>query len=134
MNVQTIELNGTPALVVLPIEEWRALQARLEELADIAAAGTAQHEEHFPSGFVDRLLAGEAPLRVWREYRGLSRQSLADQCGIPLERLAMIETGQIEPSVDLLAHLARLLKCDMEDLLEAEPEDEHDDGFNLRSL
>ncbi len=37
-------------------------------------AGT---DEMVPDAVVDRLAAGAPPLRMWREYRGLSQQALA---------------------------------------------------------
>ena len=116
MNVQTIDIDGAPALVVIPINEWQALQARLEDLQDIADAKSASTEETFPADLVDRLINGEAPLRVWREYRGLTLQSLADRCGTTRQMLSMIENGKARPSADLLGRLARGLDCDMDDL------------------
>jgi DNA-binding XRE family transcriptional regulator len=116
MSVQIIELNGVPALAVLPIDEWETLLERLETLQDIADAKAAMSEETFPATFIDRLLAGEAPLKVWREYRGLTLQSLAEISGTTRQMLSMVENGKANPSADLLARLARALDCDMDDL------------------
>jgi hypothetical protein len=41
MSVQILELNGVPALAVLPIDEWETLLERLETLQDIADAKAA---------------------------------------------------------------------------------------------
>jgi PHD/YefM family antitoxin component YafN of YafNO toxin-antitoxin module len=37
MNKQIIKKGGKPAFVVIPIEEWRRIEATLEERADTAA-------------------------------------------------------------------------------------------------
>jgi DNA-binding XRE family transcriptional regulator len=116
MSVQIIELNGAPALAVVPIEEWRAIQTRLEDLEDIADAEAARHEETFPAEFVDRLLEGESPLRVWRQHRGLSLRYLAERSGAAEQDLASIENENRTPATDLCQRLARLLDCDPEDL------------------
>jgi DNA-binding XRE family transcriptional regulator len=116
MSVQIIELNGAPALAVVPIEEWRAIQTRLEDLEDIADAEAARHEETFPAEVVDRLLAGESPLRVWRQHRGLSLRYLAERSGAAEQDLASIENENRTPATDLCQRLARLLDCDPEDL------------------
>ncbi len=116
MSVQIIQLNGVSALAVLPIDEWETLLERLETLQDIADAKATMSEETFPAAFVDRLLAGEAPLKVWREYRGLTLQSLAETSGTTRQMLSMVENGKANPSTDLLARLARALDCDMDDL------------------
>jgi DNA-binding XRE family transcriptional regulator len=117
MNTQFIEINGAPAFAVVPVAEWNALLARLENLQDIADAKAAVAAETFPAEFADRLLAGENPLRVWREYRGLTLQALAEICGVTRQMLSMTERGKTKPSTELLAKLAAALGCDMDDLL-----------------
>jgi DNA-binding XRE family transcriptional regulator len=116
MNVQIIELNGAPALAVLPIAEWNALLEQLEELQDIADAKAAMTEETFPAEFVDRLLAGEPPLKVWREYRGLTLADLAEACGVTPRELSIVEDNATKPAADLLTRLAQALGCDVDDL------------------
>lgn len=117
MSAQIIELNGVPAFAVVPVAEWNALLARLEDLQDIAEARSAQGAETFPAEFADRLLQGESPLKVWRAYRGLTLQGLAERCEVTRQMLSMIERGKANPSSDLLARLAIVLACDMDDLL-----------------
>ena len=116
MSAQIIELNGVPAFAVVPVAEWNALLARLEEVQDIADARAAHDSESFPAEFADRLLSGESPLRVWRDYRGLTLQALAEACGVTRQMLSMIEHGKAKPSADLLGRLAETLGCDMDDL------------------
>ncbi len=116
MSAQIIELNGVPAFAVVPMEEWTAILARLEDLQDIADAKAAREEESLPLQFVERRLAGDAPLRLWREHRGLTLQALADQAGCTRQMISMIEHGKATPSADLLARLADALGCDMDDL------------------
>lgn len=121
MNVQIIEQNGVPEYAVIPFAQWQSITNRLEELEDIAdaksiAAAIAAGEETFPHEFSKRLTAGESPLKVWREYRGLTLTALAKQCGVTVAALSQIETGKRSPSVELLSKLARLLNCDMDDL------------------
>jgi len=118
MSTQIIEQNGKPAFAVVPMTEWTALLARLEELQDIADIkdARARNEETFPLEFVERRLAGEAPLKVWREHRGLTLQALAESCGVTRQMLSMVEHGKEKPSADLLAKLAGALGCDMDDL------------------
>ncbi|CRI63800.1 Transcriptional regulator, XRE family [Thiocapsa sp. KS1] len=116
MSVRIIELNGVPASDVLPIDEWETLLKRLKTLQDIAYAKAAMSEETFPAAFADRLLAGDAPLKVWREYRGLTLQSLAETSETTRQMLSMVENGKADPSADLMARLACALDCDMDGL------------------
>lgn len=93
------------------------MKIRMEELQDIADAKAARDTESFPSEFVDRLLDGnDHPLRIWRNYRSLSLEALAQRCAVSRQMLSMIENGKANPSADLLAKLAEALGCDMDDL------------------
>jgi len=116
MKAQIIQHDGQPAFAVIPYAEWEAILDRLEDIEDRADAEAARHEETFPIELADRLLAGESPVKVWREYRGLTLQALAVQCGVTRQMLSMLENGKSRPSAALLGKLAVALGCDMEDL------------------
>lgn len=122
MSVQTIEKNGKPEYVVLPWEEYQAMLAALEDRADaVSLAGFAERlarrdEETIPAAVVDRLLAGEQPVRVWREHRGLTQAQLAEAAGVTQSMVAMIERGDRRGTVDTLNVIARALKVELEDL------------------
>lgn len=121
MNIQIIEHDGHPEYVVIPFAEWKSVADRLEELEDITEARSissaiAAGEETFPHDFSKRLTSGESPLKVWREYRGLTLATLADRCSVSASALSQIEHGKRSPSVDLLGKLSQALNCDMDDL------------------
>jgi alkylation response protein AidB-like acyl-CoA dehydrogenase len=69
-----------------------------ENLADVQAYDTAKsrHEEYFPLEIIEKLtLGGESPLKVWREYRGLTQDQLAHAVGgISRAYLSEIERGK----------------------------------------
>jgi DNA-binding XRE family transcriptional regulator len=123
MSVHILEANGKPAFAVLPIGEYRALLELAEDARDAAALArfakrlAAGEEEVIPSAVVDRLLAGEAPLRVWREHRSLSAAELAARVGVTPAHISKLETGKGEPSVALLRKLAAALELDLESLV-----------------
>ncbi|MBC7961635.1 MAG: helix-turn-helix transcriptional regulator [Steroidobacteraceae bacterium] len=73
-----------------------------------------------PQEIGKRLVSGESPLKVWREYRGFTLAALGKQCGVTAAALSQIETGKRSPSVELLGKLSRVLGCDMDDLHETE--------------
>jgi len=103
MSIQIISSDNKPQYAVIPFEEWQELQNRLEDLEDISDAQTRSarvasgEDETFPSEFVDRLLSGEHPLTVWREFRGLTRASLAAACGVSAPAISQIESRKREP-------------------------------------
>ena len=119
MSTQIITTPGGERLVLMPESKFLAMQEALEDREDVStvkefeqdlAAGKA---ELIPAEFVDRLVDGENPIRVWRDYRGIKAVELAKTVGISQSHISSIETGQREPSVTLLKKLAEALNVDM---------------------
>jgi hypothetical protein len=77
----------------------------------------SEMEAAVPSGFLDRLLDGANPIRVWREYRGLSIVDLAEATGVPAPRLAFLETETLAGSPGEIRAIAMALKLSVEDLV-----------------
>jgi len=123
MKIQIIEKDGKEMFAVVPIEAWRELLEKAEMLEDVAAYDRAvgaldrNEEELLPSGIVERLAAGENPLRVWREHRGLTQRALAEKAGLTQAYIAQIETGRRKGDVGVYRRLAEVLGVDIEDLL-----------------
>lgn len=64
-------------------------------------------------------MAGESPLRVWREHRGMTAAQLAAAVAITPAHVSKLESGKGDPSVTLLRRLAKALDADVELLLGA---------------
>lgn len=77
---------------------------------------SAGEDELIPFDITRRLVAGENPIRVWREHRGLSAAKLADAAGISARYLSQMETGQREGTISTLRALARVLAVTLDDL------------------
>ena len=92
----------------------------LAELMEDAAATVAYHrtrdQERVPIGVVDRLIAGENPVRVWREHRGHSLRQLAEQARVGVGYLSQIENGERKGTVETLKKIATALDVDIDDL------------------
>ena len=73
-------------------------------------------DELIPAEFVNRMLDGESPIRVWREFRGLSARDLASMAGISAPYLSLIETGAKTGSLETLKALAAALKVGLDDI------------------
>lgn len=120
----TVQYIETPAgrLAILPEAEFDALRDAAEAARDVAAYDrarqrlTASEDELVPFEITTRLLAGENPIRVWREFRGLSATRLAEQAKISAGYLSQIETGQREGTISTLRAVARVLGVSLDDL------------------
>jgi DNA-binding XRE family transcriptional regulator len=90
-------------------------------LAEVRAREVAGDAEYVPVEFAERIfVAGEHPVRVWREHRGLTLGALAKEASIAQSYLSEIENGKKRGSVRALAALAKVLRVDIEDLLAPE--------------
>jgi Helix-turn-helix domain len=118
-----IELLAEDAdTVTLRRSDYDALLAELEDardlttIRDVERRVAAGETEYVPAAVVDRLVAGENPVRVWREHRGMSGRALAEAAHIPASYLCEIEAGRKPGSFQAMAAIAAALRVDMGDL------------------
>ncbi|NCV32043.1 MAG: XRE family transcriptional regulator [Betaproteobacteria bacterium] len=122
MKVQTINRDGKPEYVVLPWAEYQALLEAAEDAIDGALLDAFRQklatgqEETIPATIVDMLLAGANPIKVWREYRGLTQDALANQAGISKAYLCQIETGKRAGAIKTLRAIATALGVTVDEL------------------
>ncbi len=108
---------GRPTFAVIPWSEYERLAALQEDAEDAAACDRAREQEAFPVGVLDRMLAGEHPIAVFRSYRGLTQKQLAEAVGITPLYLSQIERGTRTGSVATLRAIADTLHVELDDLL-----------------
>jgi DNA-binding XRE family transcriptional regulator len=116
--MRTLNENGN-TFVLVPIKEYERLRERGEMAADVAAfdAAVARREEAFPFTLFDAVDGGENPVRVFREYRGMTQRALAAAAGIKPAYLSQIESGSREGSIKTLKALAHALNVPLEMLV-----------------
>ena len=120
-------MNEKSETVTLSRAEYEALIERLEEAEDLATVAAAEAREavlgkekaradYLPIELVRRLSAGEHPVRVWRDHRGLTREALAAAAGVAPSYLSEIETRRKPGSFGALAKIAAALCISLDDL------------------
>jgi len=113
--------------VTLTRVEYDALLQQIEEAEDLAAVAAAEAREaifgkeaaradYLPIELVERLSAGEHPIRVWRAHRGLTREALAAAAGVSPSYLTEIETRRKPGSLDAMIKLAAALRVSLDDI------------------
>lgn len=118
MSIQIINREGKPEWAVLPYEEYLTLIEQVEMAEDIQDYANAKNalangsEELIPSSVVFALARGENPIRVWREYRKITQQQLAEKVSISVPYLSQLETGKRTASLDVLTRLVTELNLD----------------------
>jgi len=120
MTAQIVEIAGRQ-MAILPIEDYQRLIEIVEDKADEAAADKSKQrrmegEEYLPATMVDRILEGENPLKVWREYRGVSGIELARLANVHASTISKLEKGQRQGTRAVWRALADALRVESQDI------------------
>lgn len=112
-EVRVVGGGAVAEFVLLPVDELAEI---VEDAAAKAAYERTRDEETVPFALVDRLLANENPVKVWREHRGLTLTALASKAGIGKGYLSQIERGTRQGPIATMQKLAGALDVDLDDL------------------
>jgi len=128
MSVQVINNNkGKPEWAVVPYETYLQLVEQAEMLLDVQDYDVAKaalergDDELIPSKVVYAILDGDNPIKVWREYRGLSQQDVAEKAGISVPYLSQLETNKRKGSLEVLSAIAKALEVSLENIVPSQP-------------
>jgi ribosome-binding protein aMBF1 (putative translation factor) len=122
-KVNIITSPSGDKMAVLPMAEYERLVAAAESADDVGLYDEARRrltsgdDEAIPSEYAKRLIAGESPIRVWREYRGMSGKDLAGLAGVSAAFLSQIETGAREGKAGPMRRIAKALGVALSDLI-----------------
>ncbi len=122
-NVTIIKEGGSPAYAVLPYQDYIQIVEKLEDMEDIQDANEISYriksgeEETIPAHVVRELMESERPLRIWRTYRGLTQQTLADQIDISKSYYSQIESGNRPGSAAVLKRISAALNVSLDDIV-----------------
>jgi transcriptional regulator with XRE-family HTH domain len=78
---------------------------------------SAGNDELIPAALARRLIGGEAPVRVWREYRGMTVRSLAVAAGVDMSDVERIESDDQHVGIDILKKISTVLDVAIDDLV-----------------
>ena len=121
MRIETITRKGRE-FAVIPVKDLEKLMQDAEMLADVRAYEAAKsrlddgEDELIPLEITERRLRGEAPLRIWREYRKLTQEQLAKKARMSRALIAAIETKRKAGSVSTWKKLGAALDVGWEQL------------------
>ncbi|MPT48031.1 MAG: XRE family transcriptional regulator [Sphingobium sp.] len=99
---------------------WRIMDKAITDLRAYDRAKVALEtgdDELLPAEYVGRIIAGENPLRVWRDVRGMTQMALADASGVNRVQIANIESGIKAGSVATVKKLAEALNITVDELI-----------------
>ncbi len=121
MTVQIVEIAGQK-MAVLPIADYERLIDIAEDKAGVLAAAEAElrrgdGEEYLPAAMVDRIIAGESALRVWRKHRAMTLDQLHAATGISKPYLSELENAKRQGKPAVWRTLASALGTAVDDIL-----------------
>ncbi len=100
MKYDLLHIQGKP-YVLMPLHDYREL--------------TSAHSDHgLPGDIMDALTAREqSPIRILRDYHGMTQQELAKEAGLSRPYLTEIETGKKDGSIRALRAIAGVFEVDV---------------------
>jgi DNA-binding XRE family transcriptional regulator len=121
-------LAETDNTVTISRADLETLVQAAEDAEDTAAVRMRRRHEESLGGYemakgnyltgdeAKRILAGDSPVRIWREKRGLTQRALAQASGIQAGYLNEIENGKKPGSLAAHTALAGALGVALDDL------------------
>lgn len=105
--------------ITIPRAEYDRLREAAEDLEDIRAYDRAKAEggPAVPAEFVDRMLAGENLVTLWRQHRGLTIAQLAEKSGVHRTVISRLEHGHRGVRAETMRALADALGVKVDDLI-----------------
>jgi DNA-binding XRE family transcriptional regulator len=118
IHPQTIYSGDQPEFVVLPIKEYDRLISAVEDFQDIQEVRNFLERpgETFPMEVVLALSEGKNPIKVYREYRGISQSTLASKANVSKQYISQLENGDRAGTTKILKKLAKILRVDLDDI------------------
>lgn len=119
MRIEKITRRGRE-FAVLPMATLKKLMDDAEMLSDVKAYDAAKarlargEDEMIPLEITERRLAGESPVKIWREYRGLTQEGLAKKSKVSRPMIGAIESQHKTGAIGTLKKLAVALKIDLD--------------------
>ena len=123
MTVQIIKQGDKPEWAVVPYDVYMQLVEKAEMAQDVqdydSAKAALEHgvDELVNSDVIYAILVGGNPIKIWREYRGLSQHEMAENAGISVPYLSQLETNKRKGSLDVLSAIAKALKVSLDAII-----------------
>ncbi len=122
MSFELVVKNGQ-TFALVPVRKYEHVLAEMELQNDIRLMESALaridsgDDEIIPISITVRRLNGESTLKIWREFREMTQEKLAEVSGVSRGMIANIESGRKQPGIGSLKKLARALNCDIGNLV-----------------
>ncbi len=83
----------------------------------IIEASKNDKSERFPLALVEKVAAGENPIKIFREYRELSQTELAKHVSVSRQYISQLESNERTGTAKILKVIAKVLQVELEDII-----------------
>ncbi|MGR9013119.1 MAG: helix-turn-helix transcriptional regulator [Gammaproteobacteria bacterium] len=97
------------------LTKW-VLKPQIPIITNAIDTPLAQDEELISLEILQRLIAGQSKIKVWREYRGLTQSDLSKRVGIAQSMISQLESGKCVGTLALFNALVKALNLEQNDL------------------
>ncbi len=118
MSAKILDKDGEPVFAVVPYADYVNLLETLEDQEDALSVyrDTGKKVEKIPEETIKRLVKGEQPVKVWRDYKGFTVADLSERSGLAPSMIESIEQGFLKLDPSLTKTLADALRIDIDDI------------------
>lgn len=119
-NIQIIKKDGKPEWAIIPYSDYLELLTdhdSNEQINIFKKKLSGGQEELVPMEFVNRIVAGENPIKVYREFRNLPLSKLAKKANLSVSYLSQLEHNERKGSANSLKSIAEALNVTINDIV-----------------
>ncbi len=127
MNVQYMTTPEGTKMAIVPADEFERIYEmgtmNQQDIADAISIESSWQEfvasgcTYIPVAYFDRVLDGEHPVRVYRQWRGFTIAELAQKANITVGYLSNIERGIKTGTVATYQKIAEVLDLPLDDIV-----------------
>ena len=105
-------------MITIPRVAYESLLQELEDARDLALIAERRHEPTMSIERVERSMAGESLVKLWREEKGVKQSELAAAVGIARSTMNEIESGKKTPGLRIALKIAGQFGLTVDDLFD----------------
>lgn len=112
-----IELNGQQ-FAMIPAEVYEEILERLDIVEGaLEQIISGEESEQYPGQVIGRIVDGENPVRVFREYRNITKDQLAQAINATPAYITSVESDVSQASLSSLQAIAQALQINVDELM-----------------
>jgi len=117
--IEILKQNNKPIFAVVPFKKYEEMLEAYEEFQDTKEVEKFKMSKHkfFPEEIALRIIKEDNPIKIYREFLGITQENLAKDLKVSKQFISQIETNKTAPSLKILKRIAERLDMSVDDLI-----------------